>query len=190
MAALSDSGGCVFCDIVAGREEASVVHEDEHVIAFMDIQPVTEGHVLVVPRVHAGSLEDLDEDLGARVFRAAHRLARALRRSGLPCEGVNMFLADGAAAFQEVFHAHLHVFPRIAGDGFVIDARWRLRDRADLDASAEQVRRGVRALSSLLGAFGRAAIAPEIAVALRNCYFPLCFVPGYARGTHGESGAE
>ena len=145
---MSDSAGCVFCDIVAGREEASVVHEDEHVVAFMDIQPVTDGHVLVVPRRHAGCLEDLDEDVGARVFRTGHRLARALRRSGLPCEGVNMFLADGEAAFQEVFHVHLHVFPRIADDGFVIDARWRFRDRAELDASAEQVRRGVRALSS------------------------------------------
>lgn len=138
----------MFCDIIAGRGEASVAYEDEHVVAFMDIQPVTDGHVLVVPRRHAGSLEDLDEDLGARVFRAGHRLARALRRSGLPCEGVNMFLADGAAAFQEVFHVHLHVVPRTAGDGFVIDAQWRLRDRAELDASAEQVRRGVRALSS------------------------------------------
>ena len=138
----------MFCDIVAGRGEASVVHEDQHVIAFMDIQPATEGHLLVVPRVHTAFLEDLDEDLGTRVFRAGHRLARALRRSGLPCEGVNMFLADGEAAFQEVFHVHLHVFPRTAGDGFVIDARWRFRDRVELDASAEQVRRGVRALSS------------------------------------------
>ncbi len=148
MAALGESDGCVFCDIVAGRGEASVVHEDEHVIAFMDIRPVTEGHVLVVPRVHTAFLEDLDEDLGTRVFRAGHRLARALRRSGLPCEGVNIFLADGEAAFQEVFHVHLHVFPRTVGDGFAIDARWRLRGRDELDASAEQVRRGVRALSS------------------------------------------
>ena len=76
--------------------------------------------MLVVPRRHAGFLEDLDEDLGARVFRTGHRLARALRRSGLPCEGVNMFLADGEAAFQEVFDVHLHVFPRTVGDGFVI----------------------------------------------------------------------
>jgi diadenosine tetraphosphate (Ap4A) HIT family hydrolase len=147
MAALSDLAGCVFCDIVAGREEASFVHEDEHVVAFMDIRPITEGHVLIVPRVHAASLEDLDEDLGARVFRIGHLLARALRRSGLPCEGVNMFLADGAAAFQEVFHVHLHVIPRTVGDGFVINARWRRQDRGELDAAAAQVRQGVRVLS-------------------------------------------
>jgi histidine triad (HIT) family protein len=148
MAASSDSDACVFCDIIAGRAEASVVHEDEHVVAFMDIEPVTDGHVLVVPRVHAASLEDLDEDLGARLFRAGHRLARALRRSGLPCEGVNLFLADGEVAFQEVFHVHLHVVPRTKGDGFTIDARWRLRDRAELDASAQRVRQGIAALAT------------------------------------------
>jgi histidine triad (HIT) family protein len=136
----------VFCEILAGREEASVVYEDEHVIAFMDVEPATDGHVLVVPRAHAAALEDLDEELGARVFRVGHRLARALRRSTLPCAGVNMFLADGEAAFQEVFHVHLHVFPRTAGDGFTVDARWRRRDRAELDAAAAQVRRGMSAL--------------------------------------------
>ena len=78
---------CVFCEIVAGRAESSVAYEDGHVIAFMDIQPVTQGHVLVVPRAHVDVLEALDEDLGAHLFRVAHRLARALRRSGLPCEG-------------------------------------------------------------------------------------------------------
>jgi histidine triad (HIT) family protein len=146
MAASSGSDACVFCDIVAGRAEASVVHEDEHVVAFMDIEPVTDGHVLIVPRVHAASLEDLDENLGAPMFLAGHRLARALRRSGLPCDGVNLFLADGETAFQEVFHVHLHVVPRTAGDGFTIDARWRRRDRVELDASAHRVRRGIAAL--------------------------------------------
>jgi histidine triad (HIT) family protein len=63
MAALNDSEACVFCDIIASRAEASVVHEDDHVIAFMDVEPVTDGHVLIVPRVHAAALEDLDEDL-------------------------------------------------------------------------------------------------------------------------------
>src|SRR5262249_42895051 len=82
-------------EIIAGRAESSLAYEDEHVIAFMDIRPLTQGHVLVVPRVHADYLEALDEELGARLFRAGHRLARALRRSGLPCEGVNLFLATG-----------------------------------------------------------------------------------------------
>ena len=138
---------CVFCEIVAGRAESSLVYEDEHVIAFMDIRPLTQGHLLVVPRSHADYLEDLDEDLGAWLFRAGHRLARALRRSGLPCEGVNLFLADGAAAFQEVFHVHLHVLPRTPGDRFRIKAAPRHPGRGELDLAAGKVRQGVRALS-------------------------------------------
>ncbi len=138
---------CVFCEIIAGRAESSLVHEDEHVIAFMDIQPLTPGHLLVVPRRHADCLEALDEDLGARLFQAGHRLARALRRSGLPCAGVNLFLADGQAAFQEVFHVHLHVLPRTAGDGFRIKAARRRPGRGELDLAATKVRQGMRALS-------------------------------------------
>jgi len=137
---------CVFCEIIAGRAESSLVYEDEHIVAFMDLRPLTPGHVLVVPRRHADYLEALDEDLGARMFTAAHRLARALRRSGLPCDGVNLFLADGEAAFQEVFHVHLHVLPRTPGDGFRIKAAWRRPGRRDLDLAAGQVRQGLRAL--------------------------------------------
>ena len=138
---------CVFCEIIAGRAESSLAYQDAHVMAFMDIRPLTPGHVLVVPRVHADYLEALDEEVGAHLFRAGHRLARALRRSGLPCEGVNLFLADGEAAFQEVFHVHLHVLPRTVGDGFRIKAAWRSPGRAELDLAAEKVRQGVQALA-------------------------------------------
>lgn len=74
----------------------------------MDHQPINPGHVLVVPRRHVALLDDLDEDLSAAMYRVGHRLSRALRRSGLRCEGVNLFLADGEAAFQEIPHVHLH----------------------------------------------------------------------------------
>jgi len=73
----------------------------------------------------------------------AQRMAAALRRSGLPCDGVNLFLADGEAAFQEVFHVHLHVIPRIPGDGFRIRAKWRRPARAELDLVAARVRDGL-----------------------------------------------
>ena len=136
---------CAFCGIVAGAVESSKVYEDEPVLAFMDLKPVTTGHLLVIPKEHAAFLADLDVNLGAEMFRVGHRLAAALRNSGLPCEGVNMFLADGEAAFQEIFHVHLHVFPRTVGDGFRIDAEWRERPREELDGSADMVRIGLRA---------------------------------------------
>jgi histidine triad (HIT) family protein len=109
---------CVFCEILQGDAPASVVYEDERVMAFMDIQPVNPGHLLVVPRIHARDLASVEPEAGGWLFRVAMRLAEALRRSGLRCEGVNLFLADGAAAGQEVFHVHLHVIPRFLGDGF------------------------------------------------------------------------
>lgn len=142
MAANAGAAGCVFCDIVAGREAASVVHSGETVLAFLDIRPLTTGHLLVVPRAHAPYLADLDPAVGGHMFGVAQQMAAALRRSGLPCQGVNLFLADGEAAFQEVFHVHLHVIPRNPGDGFRLHAKWRNPPRAELDSVAEKVRAG------------------------------------------------
>lgn len=131
---------CLICAIVRGDEESSPVYRDGTVIAFLDLMPVTPGHLMVAPRRHIAGLAELPEDVGAHLWRVGHRMAGALRRSGLRCEGVNLFLADGAAAFQEVFHVHLHVFPRYRGDGFAINADWRARDRAELDATATVIR--------------------------------------------------
>lgn len=145
---LATDGGCVFCAIARRDAVASIIHEDDTILAFMDHQPVTPGHLLVIPKAHAVGLEDLDERTSTQVWLVAHRLGRALRRSGLRCDGVNLFLADGEAAFQEVFHVHLHVFPRFTGDGFRLDADSRLRDRHELDESAEALRLGMSRLGA------------------------------------------
>lgn len=117
----------------------------------MDLSPVTPGHVLVVPKSHAEGLVDLPDDLGVRVWEVGHRVGRALRLSGLRCEGVTLFLADGEAAFQEIFHVHLHVFPRFKGDSFRIDANWRVHERRVLDEAAQAVRGGLAALDARAG---------------------------------------
>jgi histidine triad (HIT) family protein len=134
---------CVFCEILAGRLPASIVHQDDVCTAFMDIQPINPGHVLVIPNHHAAFLADLDEDTGAHMFRIALRLAQALRNSGMKCEGVNLFLADGEAAMQEIFHVHIHVFPRYEGDGFGVTfspSYLSRPDRSELDEIAERLR--------------------------------------------------
>jgi len=134
--------GCIFCEIAAGCAPASIVFQDDRCCAFMDIQPVNPGHVLIVPVVHVAFLDDLDEETGAYLFTVAQRLSRALRRSGVRCEGVNFFLADGEAAGQEVFHVHLHVFPRFRNDGFGLRMRpdyGVLPARSDLDALAATI---------------------------------------------------
>ncbi len=143
MAVQESSRPCVFCDIVAGRVPASVVYRDEHVCAFMDIRPVNPGHLLIIPLAHAAGLTALEPGTGAQMFRVGQRLAEAIRRSGVRCEGINVLLADGEAAGQEVFHVHLHVIPRYAGDGFGF--RYGpdfgvLPDRTVLEATARAVR--------------------------------------------------
>lgn len=137
---------CIFCRILVGQAPASEVYQDERVLVFMDIRPINPGHLLVVPRRHAASLGELDEEDGAHLFRVGQRLAAALRRSGLPCEGVNLFLADGRAAGQEVFHVHLHVIPRFAGDGFGLRLRpgISVASRQDLDLAAEMIQAGLQ----------------------------------------------
>lgn len=132
---------CVFCAIVARTAPASLVFEDDRVVAFMDITPATPGHLLVVPRAHSPHLADLDPEDGARMIQVAQRLAQALRESAIPTEGVNLLLADGEVALQTVFHAHLHVLPRTRGDGIVLDAAFGDPSRAVLDEQAADLRR-------------------------------------------------
>ncbi len=133
---------CVFCGIVGERVESSRVYADERVVAFLDIRPVSEGHTLVVPRAHGAHLAEIAPDDGAAMFRAAMKVDAGLRRSGLPCEGVTLWLADGEAAGQDVFHAHLHVIPRFAGDGFGLrlPPDYHERQRAELNETAQQIR--------------------------------------------------
>ncbi|MCP9621333.1 HIT family protein [Nocardia otitidiscaviarum] len=130
----------IFSDIVAGRAPSSKVYEDEDVLAFMDIRPFTPGHLLVIPKVPAKSLAELDPAVGGKLFQVGQRLAAALRESEVGCDGVNFFLADGVTAGQEVFHVHLHVIPRTPGDGFGLRGRPTTPQRADLDYLAGSIR--------------------------------------------------
>jgi histidine triad (HIT) family protein len=106
---------CIFCKIVAGELPATIVDQDEHTIAFMDINPATRGHALVIPRIHATDLLSIDPHQLAAVTGAAQRLAaRATER--LEADGINVINSCGAAAWQTVFHFHLHVIPRYQSD--------------------------------------------------------------------------
>lgn len=145
---MTSDDDCVFCRIVRGELEASRVLESGTVLAIMDADPVTPGHVLVMPKAHLPGLDDLSHEVASEMLAVARRVAAALRRAPLRCEGVNLFYADGEAAQQEVCHAHLHVFPRYAGDGFTVDARWGSDPgRAELDAQAESIRAALDGLS-------------------------------------------
>ena len=131
---------CIFCSIIDGDATRSLVLDMPRVMAFMDIGPINTGHVLVVPKVHAPRLGDLEPETGAELFTVAQRVAAALYASALRSEGVNVLLSDGEVAGQEVMHVHLHVVPRFQGDGFVIRNDFRRASRQDLDASAAVIR--------------------------------------------------
>jgi histidine triad (HIT) family protein len=134
---------CVFCRILAGELPASIVYRDERCAAFMDIRPVNPGHLLVIPVRHAAYLADIDSTEAAYLMRIGHAAAAAVRVSGVRCEGLNLFLADGKAAMQEIFHVHLHVIPRFRGDGFRLsfspEYYTHRPERSELDAIAKSI---------------------------------------------------
>jgi histidine triad (HIT) family protein len=107
---------CVFCQIVAGEDEAGIVYQDDLVTAFMDLYPVTPGHVLVAPNHHSDLITDVEPVTVGRMFEVGANIDRAVRNAGFRCEAVSLYLADGAAAGQVILHSHLHVVPRFKGD--------------------------------------------------------------------------
>jgi histidine triad (HIT) family protein len=133
---------CIFCEIVAGRQPASVVYEDDAVLAFMDLIPITRGHLLVIPKEHHRNIFDTPPDLACRVMRTGAELAPALRVA-TRCDGMNLHISNEAAGGQVVWHLHLHLIPRYMGDGaglrFPRDYGQRAQ-RAELDSMAELIR--------------------------------------------------
>jgi diadenosine tetraphosphate (Ap4A) HIT family hydrolase len=143
---MANGSTCIFCEIVAGRVEASLIYHDEYTTAFMDAFPLVPGHCLVVPNRHVADLSGLDDELSGRMIATARDMSLALRASGLRCEAVNLLLADGAAAGQTVFHSHIHILPRYVGDGFGFrrpPGTGRHADRAELDEMAVRIREGL-----------------------------------------------
>ena len=137
---------CTFCDLINGAAEVSVCYEDADAIAFMDIQPVNPGHVLVAPKHHHTSLFDVPAELGDHLFHVTMRLAGAVRRV-TGCEDMNIIVSSGAAAGQDVFHYHVHIIPRRADDGFEVQLPFdgsAMPDRTKLDALAAQIIAGMQ----------------------------------------------
>ncbi len=130
---------CVFCKIVAGELPGTIVDEDERTVSFMDINPGTRGHALVVPREHATDLLTIDPDDLSACAAAAQRLARKAI-DNLGAAGVNLVNSCGSAAWQTVFHFHVHVIPRYDDDPLQLPTRPREADQDELAAVAGELR--------------------------------------------------
>ena len=134
---------CVFCRIVARQVPATVVHEDQHTLAFMDLGQVNPGHVLVAVKKHAENLYALDEAQAAAVLPAAARVARAIRDAFAP-QGLSVYQANGKAAGQTVLHYHVHLVPRHEGDGMALTWPVKNPPREKLEEYAAKIVKALR----------------------------------------------
>jgi histidine triad (HIT) family protein len=134
---------CVFCRIVAKEIPAAIVHEDEHTIAFMDAGQVNPGHVLVAAKGHAENLYELSEAQAGAVLKTAARVARAIRAAFNPA-GLSVYQANGKAAWQTVFHYHMHLLPRHEGDGMMLTWPAKNPPREKLSEYATALRESLR----------------------------------------------
>ena len=130
---------CVFCRIVAKQIPATVVHEDDHTLAFMDIGQVNPGHVLVALKAHAENVFALEDAQAEAVFRAVARIARAIRAAFAP-QGMSIYQANGKPAGQTVFHFHIHLVPRHEGDGMQLTWPVKNPPRPQLEDYAAKIR--------------------------------------------------
>jgi histidine triad (HIT) family protein len=130
---------CLFCKIIAGQIPAQIIAEDDRTVAFMDINPATRGHALVVPRRHTANLLEIEPDELAATALAAQRVARrASERLG--ADGVNLINSCGSAAWQTVFHFHIHVIPRYQGDPLQLPWVPAPGDADEIAAAAQELR--------------------------------------------------
>lgn len=108
---------CIFCKIIKGELPSHKVFEDEHTVAFLDINPINPGHVLVIPKVHAERLSLLDDDNATALFKTVKKIEEVV--SEMPdCMGTNLIQNNGRSAGQLINHVHVHIVPRAAGDSF------------------------------------------------------------------------
>jgi histidine triad (HIT) family protein len=130
---------CIFCKVLEGEIPSEQVDEDEHTVAFMDINPWTRGHALVIPRRHATNLYEIDDDELAHVAAGAKRLAKRMKET-LGCDGVNLINSCEPAAWQTVFHFHIHVIPRYDDDPLQLPVRPERAEPDELARVAEELR--------------------------------------------------
>ena len=131
---------CIFCGIVAGNIPAQKVYEDEHVLAFMNIKPVNEGHALVVPKDHFENIYSVPAELLCRMTIVTQKVALSIKNA-VSADGINIIMNNESAAGQEIFHAHIHVIPRENEDGLTHWPARGLVEATSLETIAEKVKK-------------------------------------------------
>lgn len=133
---------CVFCKIVNRELEASIIYENHNMLGFMDINPITPGHVLIIPKHHYNSIMEIPDDLGKDVMVAIKEISK-LMIDNLGADGINIINSTGRSAGQTIFHFHVHVIPRFSGKSIGFQEWWFSRaghwERQELDKMANKI---------------------------------------------------
>ena len=144
------SMNCPFCRIASGQASASIVHKDDTIVAFMDLNPANIGHTLIVPREHWENIHDIPESILAEIFSVVKRVSAAVKKT-VGAEGISILQLNGRAAGQTVMHFHVHVIPRFRGDplskaiGVMVEHEgFEKPERKDLDEIAQKIRENIR----------------------------------------------
>jgi len=130
---------CVFCNIIAGKEPAEIIYEDENVISFLDIRPINFGHALVIPKEHYENFLAVPADEMNAVSNITQKIAEGVNK-GLSCDGFNIIANNGKAAGQTVFHFHFHIIPRYNTDRFNYRPKLKSYDNGSMKEFAEKIR--------------------------------------------------
>jgi histidine triad (HIT) family protein len=136
---MSSDPNCVFCKIVAGAIPSFKLYEDEATLAFMDINPVHDGHCLVIPKAHHPTVFETPADIVAAVARASAKVAGAVDKAVRP-DGLNLLQANGPGAAQSVSHFHVHILPRRMNDGLLMNWALKSGDMKRIGEWAERIR--------------------------------------------------
>lgn len=128
---------CIFCKIVKGEIPCAKVYEDDNVLAFLDIAPVNIGHTLVISKEHFKDIHEVPESLVGDMMRVVKKISAALR--SLPADGVNVIMNNEGAAGQIIFHAHIHVIPRLKNDGFELWHGKRIYKDGEKEETAKKI---------------------------------------------------
>ena len=131
---------CIFCNIIEGKVPCNKVYGDEDVLAFLDIEPATKGHTLIIPKTHVENLYRIEEDILSKIHRVSKQLARHYKQV-LDCDGVNIIQSNEKAAHQDVMHYHVHLIPRYEDDGKSV---WDELKKDDVDIDLEQLSEDIK----------------------------------------------
>ena len=134
---------CIFCAIVEGAIPATIVYEEDQILAFMDINPANSGHLLVIPKRHYRNIFDINVEMAGKIMQVGAQLARAIKTALNP-DGLNLLQSSESAAFQTVFHFHLHLIPRWEDDSLVLPWQPQQGDMNQIVEVANKIRQHIQ----------------------------------------------